>query len=395
MFEYFPDHYAWTNLAMCAISAGGHLTEVDEICRPLKDIPDKTTPEAMRRSFESWRAMADKMCNLAERDEQLGNDLSASRKYHRATVYYMFAEMQITVKSDDKIPTYRAGQQTLHKAIALSGEPVEYVEVPFEDTTLPGLFVPAITNRDKAPCVVHFDGFDWNKELMYCLERQDMAKRGVSLLLIDTPGVGEARRMRDLPLRPDTETSAGACVDYLVSRDDVDSERLGVTGISMGGYYAPRAAAFEKRFKCVAAWGGLYDFAAVLEHVVEQGTESMPDQIFHAGWVIGEQDPEKMSAKFKELTLKGVLDKITVPLLVLHPEGDRQIELWHAERTYEEAVNSPSRYLRIVRPDELSTEHVHFDNMNFGSDYLFDWLSRVLLADDPVKEALYLKDRGM
>ncbi|MCG8440971.1 MAG: alpha/beta hydrolase, partial [Caulobacterales bacterium] len=175
MFHYFPDNYAWSNIVQCALSLGGEIGEIHQICEPLKAIQGEKSADANAKSFEAWLAMAERVESLAERDESLGNKLSASRKYFRATVYYLFAEMQTTMRSDKKIPTYLSGQRTFKKGVTLAGEKVEWVDVPYEGTTLPGLFVPAKTDRMKAPCVVHFDGFDWNKELMYALERQDMA----------------------------------------------------------------------------------------------------------------------------------------------------------------------------------------------------------------------------
>ncbi|MGC0239493.1 alpha/beta hydrolase family protein [Arthrobacter sp. SD76] len=88
----------------------------------------------------------------------------------------------------------------------------------------------------------------------------ELAKRGISTLVMDTPGSGEALRMRGLKARYDTEVWASACVDYLENDPEVDQTRIGLVGWSLGGYYAPRAAAFEKRLKLVVAWGALHDW---------------------------------------------------------------------------------------------------------------------------------------
>lgn len=391
MFVYFPDNYGWSNLVMASLNTGGQISELDNALASLRAIEDKTSPDANGKAFEAFQALGDRMEALGDRALSLGFKESAGRKLLKAASYLLVAEMFINAKDDRKIPTYKKGIAAFRKGVEALGEDVEFVEVPFEGTTLPALFVKG-RGDGPLPTVVHYDGFDWNKELMYLLERQDLAERGVSMLLIDTPGVGGARRLRDLPLRHDTEGSAAAAFDYLAARDDVDLERVGLLGISMGGYYVPRAAAFEKRYACVAAWGGLYDFGAVLAHEEEQGTESMPDQAFHGGWVMGEQDPEKLRAKYDKLTLEGVLDKITCPLLVVHGKDDVQIPQWHAERTVEEATNAPVAYLRLFGKDEGGSGHVHIDNMKVGSDYMFDWLSAVLKSTDPAAEAKRLAD---
>jgi hypothetical protein len=84
--------------------------------------------------------------------------------------------------------------------------------------------------------------------------------------VIDTPGTGEPLRLRNVPSRPDYEVPTTAIVDYLVTRPDIDPERIGLLGISLGGYYAPRGASFEHRIKACAAWGGVWDYGAVWQH---------------------------------------------------------------------------------------------------------------------------------
>ena len=123
------------------------------------------------------------------------------------------------------------------------------------ETRVRDVFVLSAPVAGRAPCMVHFDGLDVTKEIIYAAVADEFRRRGVSLLIVDHPGVGAALRLRGLPSGPDTEKPAGASVDYLETRADVDRNRIGMMALSLGGYYAPRAAAFEKRFKCCVAWG--------------------------------------------------------------------------------------------------------------------------------------------
>ena len=106
---------------------------------------------------------------------------------------------------------------------------------------MPGYFVPAQNAKSaRPPCVVFFDGLDITKEIQFLRGVPDLVKRGISVLVMDGPGTGEAIRFRGMPLRHDYEKAGSACVDYLETRGDVDAKRIGIVAISLGGYYAPR-----------------------------------------------------------------------------------------------------------------------------------------------------------
>jgi len=121
--------------------------------------------------------------------------------------------------------------------------------VPFEGTHLPGYFVHARNAKSaRTPCVVFFDGLDVTKEIQYVAGVPELIKRGISVLVMDGPGTGEAIRFRGLVLRHDYEKAGSACIDFLERRADVDPKKIGIVAISLGGYYAPRCAALEPRF---------------------------------------------------------------------------------------------------------------------------------------------------
>ena len=110
-------------------------------------------------------------------------------------------------------------------------------------------------NPRPAPVVIFYSGFDVVKEMLYGFIREEFVHRNISCLIMDTPCVGEPLRLRNIHSRPDYEVPTTAIIDYLETRPDVDASRIGIMGISLGGYYAPRAAAFEPRIKACVAWG--------------------------------------------------------------------------------------------------------------------------------------------
>ena len=233
--------------------------------------------------------------------------------------------------------------------------------------------------------MVHFDGFDVMKEIIYQYHgiAEEFRRRGISLLIVDHPGVGEALRLRDMHSGPDTEVPAAACMDYLETRSDVDPRRIGIMALSLGGYYAPRAAAFEKRFKCCVAWGAVWEAGELLaNHLKGKGGEpSVPGLADHTMWVFGKDTIEEALAVAKQMTLEGVADKITCPLLVVHGENDRQVPLWRAEKTIEAAVNIPNRKLKVFTLAEGGAEHCQADNSSMAVDYMADWVAEILGGD--------------
>ena len=234
MFEYFPENYPWNLALMSVISGGGAIGEIDEACRSLREASVRNDAFAQQTWYESWRKLGERVEALALAHEKAGQHLSAGRKYLRATLYYLAAERMLMHRDSRKVQVYKQALAAFKKGIQLRKEPVEWVEVPFQGKSMPAIFSRAPV-KGRGPCVVHFDGFDTMKEIIYVRAADEYRRRGISLLIVDHPGVGEALRLRNMYGGPDTEVSASACVDYLEARSDVDSNRIGVAGISLGG----------------------------------------------------------------------------------------------------------------------------------------------------------------
>ena len=133
------------------------------------------------------------------------------------------AERMPSHKDPRRLDAYKRGIALYRRGLELRKEPVEHVEVPFGEHRLPALFSKAPV-PGRAPCVVHFDGLDVTKEIIYPSIADEFRRRGISLLIVDHPGVGAALRLLGLTSGPDTEKPAGAAVDYLETRADVDRE---------------------------------------------------------------------------------------------------------------------------------------------------------------------------
>jgi dienelactone hydrolase len=379
VFEYFPGNYVWNLGVVATLNSGGLIDEVDRACRPIREIAargeDAGTPDFLR----AWTALTDQLVEQAEEAEKAGHRRTAGQLYKRATNYLCQAERMQSASHPDRIATYRRVLELQQKTFDNGDPRTTRVAIPFEGTTLPAYFTKA-PGVEPAPVLIMWNGLDSTKEHIYASGvGEELAARGISTLMVDTPGSGEALRLGGLKARIETEVWAAACVDYLEARDDVDPGRVGLAGWSLGGYYAPRAAAFEKRLALVVAWGANHDWGAVQRRRVQrEGERPVPHYWEHVLWVWGFDDLDTFLTYADGVHLDGVVEKITVPFLICHGEGDRQIPLEYAHRSYDQAVNSPARELRIFTPEEGGTEHIGLDHFPHVRDFVTDWVADTL-----------------
>ncbi|CAB3929195.1 alpha/beta hydrolase family protein [Achromobacter insolitus] len=379
MLEYFKV-YSWNLALSMALDAGANMGEVDRACRGLRHVDDDQ--KHANDFFQAWADGGARLARAAEKDERAGNLLSAGEKYRRACVMYITGERIPAHDYPPRLAAYDELLRTFGKYVECAGVTCVRVEIPFEGSFLPALMVSAGSNESPAPCIVHFNGLDGVKEYLYlCGLPAMLAQRGVSILLVDNPGVGEALRKNNLYNGPEAELPAGACVDYLESRPDVDKERIGMMALSLGGYHAPRAAAFEPRFSCCVAWGANYDWGKRFRARIEgsySAQKSVPHYFDHVKWVLGQQSIEDCLAITDRYTLEGVLERVRVPVYITHGADDRQIPVADAIRTFDECVNAPERELRIFSAEEGGEQHCSIGNMSLATNAMADWIAGVL-----------------
>ncbi len=380
MFRYFPTNYVWNLSVDLAIEMGARIGEIEEMCAPLQEAarqPDAAGTQAFR---ETWARMADKLCELAVEDEARGRLISAGDKYGRAATYYLTCERLQAHGAPGRMELYKRFLDVFGRGISLARENCERVEIPYEGTRLAGLYVRAENTAGPAPLLVQVNGLDSTKEMKYRVGLPAwLAKRGVSSLVVDQPGTGEALRLQGLCARYDSEHWASRVFDWLEARADVDPRRIGLEGVSLGGYYCPRAVAFEPRFACGVAWGANHDWRDVQKkRLAREGNFPVPHYWAHVRWVWGAKDQDDFMRIAENVHLDGVLDRIRVPFLVTHGAEDLQIPLHWAHRTYEQLVNSPKRELKIFTDREGGKQHSSFDNSANAGAYIADWVAETL-----------------
>jgi dienelactone hydrolase len=384
-FMMFPGNYTWSAAVRGVIATslfrGADMGEVYKVCAALKGRSGDNAAW-----FLEWNKMGEKVALLAEQAKEKGYSHTASGAYMRAANYIQVGERLRQPRTPETQKAYAKSIELFKKG--LPDVPfflIEPVEVPFEGgKSLPAYFVKrrGVTTV-QWPTVVFFDGLDITKEIQYFRGVPELVKRGMACLIIDGPGNGESIRFRGMYARPDSNVAGSAAIDYLEKRDDVDKDRIAVMGISLGGYYAPRAAAFEKRFKACVAWGAVYDMHALwMKRLEKLRTEkvskpalSVPAE--HLTWFMGVENFEEALKKTEPFTLKGLAGKIECPFLLTHGEADAQVPTEDARKEFAE-VGSKDKTLKIFTREEGGSEHCQGDNLTLGITYIADWLSAKL-----------------
>jgi 2,6-dihydroxypseudooxynicotine hydrolase len=168
--------------------------------------------------------------------------------------------------------------------------------------------------------VILISGLDSVKEEMHAYS-EDFLRRGMATLAIDGPGQGELEF--DHPMRHDWEVVLGRVLDFLQGRRDVDDQKVGAMGVSLGGYYAMRAAAFEPRLTAVIALALGYRLADYFDRVPVLTREAFVYRL-HA------RDVARARAALERFDLHGVVEHLRCPALVVMGRRDR---LFPAEDT--------------------------------------------------------------
>jgi pimeloyl-ACP methyl ester carboxylesterase len=240
------------------------------------------------------------------------------------------------------------------EAVQMDTIPFEKVSIPYEDTSLPGYFYSVDISGERRPLLIVQTGFDGCQEELrpYALEG---IKRGYNVLTFEGPGQGAVIRLQDLPFRHDWEKVVTPVIDYVVDRTDVDSNRIALWGISLGGYLAPRAAAYEHRITALIADGAVYDVGLEIVRGMRKADESMADatsedvkaylltnpegfndSIYeamkkdtktrwlyeHGMFTFGAGSPALFMAKYLDFSLEGVAENIDCPTLLTYSQSD-------------------------------------------------------------------------
>lgn len=367
--------------------------------------------------YREWHASAQHFQRVGDRALKAGHKVTARDAFYRAATYFRTAEFFLHGHPDDPriVATWRQGRNAFVTAAELDTRPFQKVSIPYDDAKLPGYFYRTEDTADgeTPPLLIVQTGFDGCQEELHPYAVAAV-ERGYNVLTFEGPGQGEVIRVQGLGFRHDWEHVAEQVVDYAVGRADVDPDRIALWGISLGGYLAPRAAAFDHRLAACIADGAMFDVGQVLLTGLEKAgavpagmtvkelreyLESDPPQYNkaireemkvsttarweneHGMYVFKESSPALFWADFAAFSLRGAAQKITCPTLVCwggadsFDPGGRQAKLLYRDLT------CPKTLMGFTQRYEAGY-HCQLGAFALSFGRKFDWLDEVMRPQD-------------
>ncbi|SNS97240.1 hypothetical protein SAMN04488107_4497 [Geodermatophilus saharensis] len=348
-----------------------------------------------------WTATADRVEAVADGCAAAGHPVSARSAYLRASAYHALALSAVDGTPDPDallLPTFRAHRRCFAAHAALLDPPAETVEIPYADAPLPGWFFTP-PGGGRRPTLVLNNGSDGPVTSLWPSLGAGAVARGYNVLVFDGPGQQSMLFERHVPFRHDWEAVITPVVDFLTARPDVDAGRIALYGISQGGYWVPRALAFEHRIAAGIADPGVYDvfapwWAALpppLRDCLDAGDRETFDRSMEEGlrqapaaeqrdfaWrakPYGLTSPFDVFTAARRYTLDGVVGSITAPVLVTDPEGE---QFWPGQsQRLHDALPGPKRLVRFTAA-EGADRHCEPMARALLEQRVLDWLDETL-----------------
>jgi hypothetical protein len=349
--------------------------------------------------FREWTATGERIAATAEACAAAGHRVSARDAYLRACGYLFTATGSLDGTDDPGrlLDAWRAHRRAWDRFCELSDPPIEQVAIPYEDTELAGyVFRPREGGR--RPAIILNNGSDGPVNTMWMQGGAAALERGYLAITFDGPGEGQALLEQGVPFRPDWEAVITPVVDVLIGRDDVDPARIALHGVSQAGYWAPRAAAFEKRIAAVVADPGVMDVSTSwTDHLpksmlrqLDEGRSEKFDRDMAMGLRFspgrrrtlafrmrpyGTDDPCEAFRAVRDYHLRDVAERIECPALITDPDDE---QFWPGQpQQLRDALRAPATLVRFTA-EEGANWHCEPMALGLRDQRVFDWLDAVL-----------------
>ena len=319
--------------------------------------------------IERWEDWCAAWCSRAAIHEALGREamadsyhLSGAEHLSRAAVYYHFAKFLSVHDMDEAKAAHDKAVRCKNDALPHLRPPITRVEIPYEGGHLAG-FLRLPAGAQRPPVMIMIPGLDSAKEELEAYELPFLA-RGIATLMVDGPGQGEAEYR--FPIRGDYEAAVTAIVDWVLTRTEVDIQRIGLWGVSLGGYYVTRAVAFEKRIKACVALAGPYDFSDNWDQLPVLSREAFRVRAHLKTEAQARAHAGTLSLK------KGVAGQIECPLFLVTGKLDRLVP-WQDTAKIAEEVQGPVELMIVEDGNHIANNRPYRYRLRTA-----DWMAQQL-----------------
>jgi hypothetical protein len=331
---------------------------------------------------EEWPKIAEKVEKRAQDAAAKKHFVSAREFYMRSATYYR-TTLATLLPSDPKFKMYAEKFKACFlKAAPMYELPIEYIEIPFENTLLPGCFIKSSAEDKKNKTLIMIGGGETFFMDLYMYIAPSALKRGYNFLTVDIPGQGTLP-FEGHVFRPDTEIPIKAIIDYALNRPDVDPDKLAMYGISGGGYYVPRAAAYDKRIKACIANHVFNDFNKFLSHTAlktKKDTEKISPMNYRMMELLSWRHGLKSISAIIERSKAFKFDPsmITCPFLNITSSGEYANPATKAiQDECFKNIGSNVKNMIVAPFNEGAGTHCLGENLGLMSALVFDWLDEV------------------
>jgi pimeloyl-ACP methyl ester carboxylesterase len=354
------------------IQSGG--ADIGEVMATVSQIAD----DDQQSWFSAWTATSDRVYQLAERTQ---DPLSKGGAYLRAHGYQRTGGFLLAPDDPKRPASWEKEVAYFYKGLDAIGVAYERFPVPYEGATLRALYIPVLRSAEQKPLLVLTGGFDSTLEELYLVIGKAAGDRGYPVLIYDGPGQGQP--LRDgLPFTHQWERPTGAVLDEFERRHG-EAAQIVIMGMSMGGYFAPRAAAFDERIDGVIAFDACFDVAETVRPIVAAVASNPmalknPDVAWsykNALWTMGTKDVEETVKAFVPYTLQDVAQRIRQDVLILQGADDHFIP-FHQAADFEKALlNARSVTTRVFDRASGGAQHCQGGALTLVHAAVFDWLA--------------------
>lgn len=335
-----------------------------------------------------WREKAEHDERLARQAEKQGFRETACEHYDHAIEAYRMGQHPIFFDDNPvKIHLYNKLGEMVDRRSALAPYPIERVEIPFDDGKTISCLLHLLPDRRKAPCIVYVPGMDQSKEAFPKVINNPAIARGMHILSMDGPGQGNSNMQKIRAVGDNYERAGAAVLDYLQARPEVEADRIGIYGVSMGSYWSLRLASYDHRPAALASGVACFNPNNTIF------TQSSPrfKQMFM--YMAGMDDEDEFDTMARAMTVRGHMDKIKCPTLLVTGEFDPLCPLEDAIEVFEDLT---ARKEMWVMENQF---HPLWGITNLGKldchHYIIDWLKRALVDGQTNQRRIaYVRENG-